>query len=65
MKSLVHARHESVNARIKNFRILSTKFRNELSRHYMAFHAIVNMLQIEMQEGSTLYQVYYDDKNVV
>jgi hypothetical protein len=65
MKSLVRARHETINARIKNFRILSTKFRNDLSNHYMAFHAITNVLQIEIEEGGTLYSVFYNDQNVV
>jgi DDE superfamily endonuclease len=61
MRGIVRARHESVNARIKKFKILSTAFRNQLKYHYMAFHAIVNALQVEIQEGGTLYEVYYDD----
>jgi hypothetical protein len=64
MRSIVHARHESVNSRIKTYKILSTKFRNQLIYHYKAFHAIVNVLQIEIEGGSTLYEVYYDDNAV-
>jgi DDE superfamily endonuclease len=64
MKSIVRARHETVNARIKNYKILSTRFRNTLDKHYMAFHAIINILQVEIENGSTLYQVYYNDKVV-
>jgi hypothetical protein len=64
MKSIVRARHEGVNARIKKFKILSTRFRNQLKYHYMVFHAIVNVLQLEIENGTTMYEVYYDD-NVV
>jgi hypothetical protein len=61
MRSIVQARHETVNAQIKNYKILSTKYRNQLKTHYLAFHAIVNILQVEIEGGSTLYTVYYDD----
>jgi hypothetical protein len=30
----------------------------------MAFHAIVNVLQVEIQEGGTMHEVYYDDNAV-
>jgi hypothetical protein len=64
MRSIVGARHESVNSRIKNYKILSTKFRNQITYHYKAFHAVVNVLQIEIEGGSTLYEIYYDDNAV-
>jgi hypothetical protein len=64
MKSIVRARHESVNARIKKFKILSTPFRNQLKLHYMVFHTIVNVLQMEIESGNTMYDVYYDDSLV-
>jgi hypothetical protein len=65
MKSVVRARHETVNSRIKKFNILSTTFRNRLEKHHMVFHAICNIIQLEIQEGATLYQIYYNDIEVV
>ena len=62
MKSKVRARHEHVNSRIKKFRILSTKFRGVLDKHWIVFHSIVNMIQIDIQIGNGLYQIEYDDE---
>jgi hypothetical protein len=43
MNARVKARHETVNRRIKIFNILSRVFRNDKEKHWIAFHAIVNM----------------------
>ena len=42
MQQVAHtcSRHETVNARFKTFKVLSTPFRGELSKHYMFFTAI-------------------------
>jgi hypothetical protein len=61
MKIIVWARHESVNFWIKNIKILSTAFRNQLKYHYMAFHAIVHVLQMEIESGTSMNNVYCDD----
>jgi hypothetical protein len=62
MMSEARARHETVNCRLKSFKILSTPFRNEISKHWMCFHAIANMVQLELENDRPLYQVHYDDK---
>jgi hypothetical protein len=62
MNARVRARHETVNRRIKIFNILSRVFRNDKEKHWMAFHAIVNMLQIEIEQTRPNQQVFYDDK---
>jgi hypothetical protein len=64
MKAIVRARHESFNSRVKKYKILSTVYRNRRETHHIAFHAICNMLQIEIEQGYTLYSVYYDDKAI-
>jgi hypothetical protein len=61
MRSCVRARHETINARIKKYKILSTRFRNQIKYHYMVFHSVCNIIQLEILEGETLYSVYYDD----
>jgi DDE superfamily endonuclease len=60
-KANVRSRHEHINGRIKKFKIMSTRFRARRDKHWMAFHAIINMLQIEIEEGKPLMQVHYDD----
>ena len=62
MKSKVRARHEHINSRIKRFSILSTRFRAGLDKHWIVFHSIVNMLQIDIQIGNCLYQIEYNDE---
>jgi hypothetical protein len=64
MKSIVRARHETFNSRLKKFKILSTTYRNARDTHYQVFHALVNILQLEIMEGYTLYSVYYNDREV-
>lgn len=63
MMSEARARHETVNCRLKSFKILSTPFRNEINKHWMCFHAITNMVQLELENDRPLYQVHYDDKD--
>jgi hypothetical protein len=64
MKAIVRARHESFNSRIKKFKIFSTRYRNKRESHYMAFHAVVNILQLEIENGYPMYPVYYNDIEV-
>lgn len=51
------ARHETLNGRLKQFQILNVRFRNELKKHPMVFHACVNILQICIQNGAALFEV--------
>jgi hypothetical protein len=61
MKRLARARHETANKRIKQFAVLTSNFRQDLSKHWMCFHAVVNMVQIDIQHVAPLFQIYYDD----
>lgn len=51
------ARHETLNGRLKTFEILNGRFRNELKKHPMVFHACINILQVCIQNGETLFEV--------
>lgn len=51
------SRHETLNGRLKSFEILNSRFRNELHKHPMVFHACVNIIQISINEGEKLFDV--------
>lgn len=61
MKKEARARHETVNGRIKNFRILSNVYRNKIENHQTVFMTICVITQISIQAESPLFQVYYKD----
>lgn len=54
----IMARHETVNKKLKQFKILSEKYRHSLERHPMCFHAIVNITQISINYGEKLYSLF-------
>ena len=47
--SLIRARHENLNSRLKVFNVLSTKFRHGLNRHRSCFMAVVNVTCLSLQ----------------
>ncbi len=51
------ARHEALNGRLKEFAILSNRFRNCLNKHPMVFHAIVNIVQLSISSGEKLFEI--------
>jgi hypothetical protein len=65
MKSVVRARHESINGRLKKFKILSTPFRNKIDKHYMVFNSLVHAVQLELEYGNDLYPVFYNDREIL
>ena len=55
MKSRARARHESFNAKIKNFGVLAACFRHDLNDHKMVFEAVCVICQYQMENGSPLF----------
>ena len=51
------ARHENVNRRIKSFDCMSGVFRHDLALHHVYFYAIVNIVQIAIENGEKLPEV--------
>lgn len=49
LSGAIRARHEKVNRRMKQFRILSTTFRHEKYLHVYCFHAIANLTQLMLR----------------
>lgn len=59
-KSQVRGRHENVNGRIKRFKAVSSKFRNNLEKHGDVFRAVAVIVQLSFDHGLRLYDVEYD-----
>lgn len=53
----IMSRHETVNKRIRQFKILKNTFRHNLDLHPQIFHAVLNLTQLQIQYGEPLYSV--------
>jgi hypothetical protein len=56
-KARARARHETINARLKNFRILDTRFRHGMAKHHIVFEVICVIVQYQFELGSVLFEV--------
>ena len=54
-KSRARARHESFNAKLKNFKVLAECFRHNIDDHKMVFEAICVICQYQLENGSPLF----------
>lgn len=54
----VMARHETVNKRMKQFLILKHPFRNNLRKHPMVFRAVANLVQLMLENGEPLFDIF-------
>lgn len=61
MKQLARARHETINRRLKQFAVLSQVYRNDRKSHFRVFHAICNIVQLDIMTGAPLFQIEYFD----
>lgn len=57
LEKRILSRHETLNGRIKEFAIMSNRFRNSLKKHPRVFHAVVNVLQICISNGEQLFDL--------
>lgn len=55
-KSRARARHETLNGRLKNFQVLSGRFRHKQDNHKTVFEAICVIVQYQLENGSPLFQ---------
>lgn len=53
----IMARHETVNKRMKQFKILKHIYRNALHKHPLVFHAVANLTQLMITNGHPLFSV--------
>lgn len=56
--STIMARHESVNKRMKQFKILKNTYRHSLEKHPLVFHAVANLTQLMLKNGYPLFSLF-------
>lgn len=59
MQKRVQGRHETVNARLKHFKILRDQYRHDITQHGYVFRAVAAIVQIAIKNGDPLYNVDY------
>jgi hypothetical protein len=59
--AVVRSRHETINARLKEWNILAVMFRHPLEKHSMVFRAVANITQLGLQTDRPSFQVHYDE----
>ena len=61
LKALARARHECINRRFKQWRILHDVFRHAVVKHGVVFMAVANIEQVLIQQNE-MWQVEYNDR---
>ena len=56
--SIVRARHDVVNRRLKQFSVLRTTFRHSLSLHSYCFHAAANLTKLMIEHSDPVFDVH-------
>lgn len=54
----IMSRHETINKRIKHFKILSETYRHDIVKHKLCFHAIVNLTQLVIKYEEPLWSIF-------
>ncbi len=57
MQQRVRNRHETVNRRFKQFRIMKEIFRHDLTLHQSVFAAVAVLTQISIENGDELFEI--------
>ena len=56
-KKTARAPHEALNGRLKEFVILSGRFRHKIEKHKIAFEAVCVVVQYSMENGRPLFPI--------
>jgi len=59
LQKRVQGRHETVNARLKSFKILDCLYRHDITQHGYVFRAVAVLVQLALRNGDPLYEVKY------
>ena len=51
LAALIRARHETANRRLKQFNVLRSTFRHQISKHSICFFAVVNTTALQLQQN--------------
>lgn len=57
MHKRIMSRHETINKRIRQFKILNDVFRHDIQYHPIVFHAIINVTQLMLKNGEPLFNI--------
>jgi hypothetical protein len=57
LQKRIMARHETINRRLKLFKVLKEPFRHELTLHPKCFYAVANITQLMLVNGEPLFHV--------
>lgn len=57
LEKRVMSRHETLNGRLKEFKILDYRFRHPLKKHPKVFHTCINLIQISINCGEKLFEL--------
>ena len=64
--SVLRARHETLNGRLKNWGCLRQIFRHDRNKHHMVLQTAVVVAQINISIGNPLFQVnIYEDSAIL
>ena len=58
-KNKARARHETVNARLKDWKCLSSTYRHRIQSHKYVFKAVAVCTQLSFENGEPPFQVRY------
>lgn len=61
MQSLVRRRHETVNKRFKQWKILKDVYRGDISNHWRVLRVCAIVTQLAIENGEPLFSVDYED----
>jgi hypothetical protein len=64
MKADARARHETINAKLKEFNCLSCRWRHPRHKHKLAFDAVANIVQIKIEKEGATFEINYNDRVV-
>lgn len=55
--SLMRARHETCNARLKYFNVLNYTFRHSIAQHGVVFHAVTKLVALSIKSDEPLFAI--------
>ena len=58
-KNKARARHETVNARFKDWKVLSCTYRHRIQTHKYVFKAVAVCTQLSFENGEPPFKVHY------
>ena len=65
LKNRVRARHETVNKRLKQFKMLDGAYRHNIGYHNFVFRSIAVITQLSIEAGEPLFSVDYSNKLLI